>query len=212
MRFVVAAWPSRAPEEKERFETMWLDDTRHPDEQRKKRWRRILGRLLALISEEEFVLDATRDLRRQMEKDGELEENRPIRSSRFSWGEHEDWEMEHLRRAGVHMDTGPNRMVLDAANALDAKYKATPGDSEAAALAELWSDAMALMAVVDENPGLHGQVDRSAWGHIANAAERVASSPNYAPGADGLPDLDATFAVLDRLTSSGYPEPRETEG
>ncbi|NDK36927.1 hypothetical protein [Rhodovulum sulfidophilum] len=41
VRFVVAAWPSRAPEEKERFETMWLDDTRHPDEQRKKQWRRM---------------------------------------------------------------------------------------------------------------------------------------------------------------------------
>ena len=63
VRFVVAAWPSRVPEEKERFETMWLDDTRHPDEEWKKRWRRILGWLLALIPEEELVLDATRDLR-----------------------------------------------------------------------------------------------------------------------------------------------------
>lgn len=210
VRFVAAAWPSRTPEERERFETMVLDDMRDTEQQR--RWRRILGRLLALIPEQELVLDATRNLRQKMKKDGELEENRPIRTFHISGGGHEDWELEQLRREGVDMDADPNRMILDASNALDAKYKATPGDSEAAALVALWSDAMALTAVVDDNPGLHGQVYRSAWGHVANAAERVASSLNYAPGADGLPDLDTMFAVLDRLSSSRYPEPRETEG
>lgn len=212
VRFVAAAWPSRTPEERERFETMILDDTRHPDKEQKRRWRRIIGRLLALIPQEELVLDTTRDLRRQMEIDGELEENRPLRNLHISRGDHEDWEMEQLRRKGVDMDAGPNRMVLDASNALDAKCKATPSDSEAAALTALWSDAMTLMALVDENPGVHGQVDHSAWGHISNAVECVASSQNYAPGVNGLPDLDTMFAVLDRLSSSMYPEPRETEG
>lgn len=212
VRFVVAAWPSRAPEEKERFETMWLDDTRHPDEEWKKRWRRVIGRLLALIPEEELVLDATRDLRRQMEMHGELEENRPIRNFYLSRGNHEDWEMEQLRREGVDVDAAPNRAVLDAANALDAKCKATPNDSEAAVLAALWSNAMAVSAVVDGNPGLHDRIDRTAWGNIANAVERVASSPNYAPGVYDLPDLDTMFAVLDRLSSSKYPEPREVDG
>lgn len=210
-RFVAAAWPSRTPEERERFETMVLNGSRHPDKEQKRRWRRILGRLLALIPEEELVLDATRNLRWQMEKDEELEENRPIRNFDISWGRHEDWEMEQLRQEGVDMDAGPNRMVLDASNALEAKYKATPDDSEAAALVLLWSDAMALTAMVDANPGLHVRVDHSAWGHISNAVERVASSPNYAPGVDGLPDLDTMFAVLDRLSSSKYPGTRETE-
>jgi hypothetical protein len=54
-------------------------------------------------------------------------------------------------------------------------------------------------------------VDHAAWGHVSNAVERVASSPNFIPGTDGLPDLDAMFAVLDRLSSSKYPEPREDE-
>jgi hypothetical protein len=211
VRFVAAAWPSRTPEEKERFEAMVLDDSRHPDEDRKKRWRRILGRILAVVPEETLSLDATRDLRRQMEKDGELEENRPVRSYFSSWGDHDDWEMEQLRRDGVDMDSGPDRSVLDASNALDAKYKATPGDSDAAALAALWSDAEALVTLVDANPGLHGQVDRSAWGHISNAVERVASSANYVPGADGLPDLDTMFAVLRRLSLSKYPEPSRKE-
>ena len=211
VRFVAATWPSRTADEKERFERMVLDDTRHPDKERKKRWRRILGRLLALIPEEELVLDATRELRRQMEKNGELEENRPIRSLTFSRGGDDDWEMEQLRREGVEMDNGPDRVVLDAANALDTKYKATPDNSEAAALAALWSDLMALTAAIDNNPGLHSRIEHSAWGRIANAVERVASSPNYAPGANGLPDLDLMFGVLDRLTSSKYPESHGTE-
>lgn len=211
VRYVAAAWPSRTTEEKECFEKMVLDDTRHPENERKKRWRRILGRLLALIPEEELVLDATRDLRKQMEKDGELEENRPLRTFHTSQGVYEDWEMEQLRREGVDLDAGPNRTVLDASNALNAKCNATPNDCEAVALAALWSDAMALTALVDENPGLHATVDRSAWGHISNAVERVASNPNYAPGAADLPDLDTMFAVLDRLSSSRYPESRETE-
>lgn len=211
VRFVAAAWPSRTPEEKERFERMMLDDTRHPDEEQEKRWRRILGRMLALIPEEELVLDATRDRRRQMERDGELEENRPIRTFCISRGGYEDWELERLRQEGVDMDAGPNRMVFDASKALDAKYKATSDDSEAAALAALWSDVMVLVELVDSNPGLHGLVDHSAWGHIANAVERVASSPKYIPDAEGLPDLDTLFSVLDRLSSSKYPEPRGTE-
>ena len=116
-----------------------------------------------------------------------------------------------MRRDGVDVDAGPNKAILDASNALDAKYKASPSGSEASVLAALWSDAVALTALMDANPGLHEQVDRSAWGHIANAVERVASSPNYRPGADGLPDLDTMFALLARLSASKYPEPSGKE-
>jgi hypothetical protein len=211
VRFVAAAWPTRTPEQRERFETMALNDTLRPDEKRQKRWRHILGRLLALVPEEMLSLDATRELRRQMEKDGELEENRPVRSFYSSWGGHDDWELEQLRRDGVDVDAGPNKTILEASNALDAKYKASPGESEASVLAALWSDAVTLTATMDANPGLHEQVDRSAWGHIANAVERVASSPNYNPGAGGLPDLDTMFALLGRLSASKYPEPSGKE-
>ena len=106
------------------------------------------------------------------------------------------------------MDNGPNRVVLDASDALYASVNATPRDSDAAKLAPLWSEAMALLALIHANPGLHDQVDHSAWGHISNAVERVASSPNFAPGADGLPNLDTMLAVLARLSASKYPEPR----
>jgi hypothetical protein len=208
IRFVAAAWPSRSHEKRRGFEEMALDDTRHADDGARRRWRRILGRLLTLIPEEALALEPTRALRRQMQAEGELTDNRPIHSFSSGWGGHEDYVRGKLRREGVDMDGGPNRVVLDASDALYASVNATPGDSAAAKLATLWSEAMALLALIDANPGLHGQVDHSAWGHVSNAVERVASSRNFAPGADGLPDLDTMLAVLARLSASNYPEHR----
>lgn len=208
VRFVAAAWPSRSHEERRGFEEMVLNDKRHADDDARGRWRRVLGRLLALIPEEALVLDATRDLRRRMQTGGELTENRPIRSLAVSWGRNEDYVRENLRREGVDMDDGPNRVVLDASDALHASVNATPGDSDAAKLATLWSEATALIALLDANPELHGQVDHSSWGHVSNAVQRVASSPNFAPGVDGLPNLDTMLAVLARLSASKCPESR----
>ena len=74
-----------------------------------------------------------------------------------------------------------------------------------------WLVTAALLALLDANPGLHDQVDHSAWGHISNAVERVASSRNFTPGMGGLPDLDKMLALLARLSISKYPEPREDE-
>lgn len=208
VHFIAAAWSSRTLEDRERFEAMSLHAAEHPDEKRKQQWRRVLVRMLALIPEETLALDATRRLRRQMENDGELLEEPRAQGIHRLGDDHENWQIERLRHEGVHMDAGPDRMIFEAFNALDAKCMATPADSEASALAALWSDAMAMIAMIDENPGLHGQIDHWAWGHVANTVERVASSSNYVPGLGGLPDLDTMFAVLGRLSSSKYPEAR----
>jgi hypothetical protein len=211
VRFVAAAWPSRSHEERRGFEEMVLDDTRHADDDARERWRHIIGRLLELIPEEALVLKPTRELRGRMQADGELSENRPIRSFSSSWGGHQEYVRDTLRRKGVKGDGGPNQVVLDASDALYASVNATPSASDVAKLAGLWSEATALLALIDANPGLHAQVDHSAWGHVSNAVERVASSPNFAPGADGLPDLDTMLAVLARLSASKYPELRGDE-
>jgi hypothetical protein len=211
IRFVAAAWPSRSHEERHGFEEMMLDNTRHGDDDARRRWRLIFGRLLALIPEEALALEPTRDLRGQMQADGELTDNQPICTFTTWWGEYEDSTREELQRAGVDMDSSPNRVVLDASDALHASVNETPADSDAAKLVTLWSEATALLALIDANPGLHGQVDHSAWGHVSNAVERVASSQNFAPGVDGLPELDTMLAMLARLSASKYPE-RRVEG
>jgi hypothetical protein len=194
-----------------RFETMALDETRFTNEDDLRRWHRILGRILALVPENALELEPTRALRRLLDAEGLLTDNEPIYRCSTHWGGQGDIVRDELRRAGVDMDAGPNRQVLDASNALYALVQRTPSNSAAHDLAVLWRDAMGLLALIDANRGLHNQLDRSAWGHVANAVERVASTPSYAPGAHGLPDLTTMFEVLERLSSSPYPEPRESE-
>ena len=200
VRFIVAAWPTRSHEERRAFEEMMLDDTRHDDGDARLRWRLIFGRLLALIPEENLALESTRDLRRQMQVGGELMDNRPSHSFTSVLCEHEDYVRGKLRREGVDLDGGPDQTVLDASDALNASVHSTPSASDAPKLATLWTEAMELLALIDANSGLHEQVDLSAWGHVSKAVERVVSSPSFAPGADGLPDLDTMLAVLARLS------------
>lgn len=211
VRFVAAAWPSRSVEERTRFETMALEDNRFGAENDRLRWRRILGRVLALLPEDELVLEATRSLRREIEAEDGLRENLPLHSITTRWGENGDWERDDLRRAGVNIDDGPDAELLTLSDALYAHVERTPSESAPSGLAALWSDAMAVVALIDAHAeGLHPRIDRSAWGHVANAVERIASSPHYAPGTADLPTLEAMFAMLARLSASRYPEPRES--
>ena len=211
VRFVAAAWPSQTREAHIRFETMALDETRFADEDSLHRWHCILSRVLALVPQEALELKAMRALRCTLDAESLLAENEPMCRYTRSRGDHGDFVRGQLRRAGVDLDSGPNQEVLDASDALHADVERTPSSSPAPDLAALWSKAVALVGLIDANPGLQSQVDHSAWGHVANAVERVASSPTYAPGADGLPDLAAMFAVLELLSSSRYPESREVE-
>ena len=209
VRFVAAAWPSRTHEAHIRFESMALDETRFADVDERDRWRRILGRILAQVPEEALELDAMRALRRTFSAEGLLTENEPIYRFTTSWGGRDDSMRDELRRAGVDMDAGPHREVLDASNALHVHVERTSSVSPACNLAALWSEAMLLLALIDSSPNLNIQVGHSAWGHIANAVARVSSSPNYAPDAANLPDLATVFAILERLSSSHYPQPRD---
>lgn len=211
VRFVAAAWPSRTREARIRFETMALDETRFNGQDDLRGWHRILGRILTLVPEDALELEAMRKLRRRLNAEGLLVENVPIHRLTVGWGDRGDIVRDRLRRAGVDMNDGPNREVLDASDALHAHVERTSSNSTAPDLGALWHDAVMLLALIDTDPGLSNEVDRSAWGHIANAVERVASSQNYVPGVDGLPDLATMFAILERLSSSRYPEPRKGE-
>lgn len=211
VRFVASAWPSRTREARVRFETMALDETRFTDGDRLQRWRHILGRILALVPEDVLELEATRALRRALSAEGLLTGNAPVNWTTTYSGDPADFMRDELRRAGVDLEDGPNRDVFEASNALYADVQRTPPDSLAPELAALWRAAEALLALIDANPGLPNQLDHAAWGHVANAVERVASSPHYSPGEDGLPYLAAMFAALQRLSASRYPEPCQVE-
>lgn len=208
VRFVAAAWPTQTRPARARFEGMALDESRFTDGDDLDRWRHILGRVVASLPAETLELEATRDLRNALTAEGLLTENAPIYQFTSHRGGTGNFVHDQLRRAGVDLDTGSHREVLDASEALHDQCKETPTSSTALELAALWSAAMALLALIDTLPDLHDQLSRSAWGNVANAVERVASSSAYMPGLDDLPDLSTFFSILQRLSSSRYPEPR----
>ncbi len=209
IRFVAAAWPSRTRDEHVRFEIMALDETRFADEVDLERWHHILGRILALLPEEVLELEAMRSLRQKLDERGFLTENQPIYRTTSYWGNQDDVVRDDMRRAGVDIDSGSNQEVFKASEALHELFDRTPSESSASDLAALWRDSVELIAMIDVAFDLHGRVDHSAWGHISNAVERVASSQNYVPGEEGLPDVASMISVLERLSSSPYPERRE---
>lgn len=206
IKFVAAAWSTRSREARIRFETMVLDVARFSDESSLHRWHFTRDRILAAVPENALELEATRELRRSIDTAGSPPANDSIQQSAA-----DDFVRDQLRRAGVNMDTGPNQLVYDASDTLYVRIQQIPSDSPVQDLAVLWREAMELVALIDANPGLDDQVDRAAWGHVSNAVERIASSPNYTPGAVDLPDLVTMFAVLNRLSASRYPDEHENE-
>jgi len=138
IRFLAAAWASRSSEARIRFETMALDGTRFEDEEDRLRWRRILGRVLNPIPEEQLELAELRAQRQELAAEGLLTENDPVRRLTTSWGERPDFVREQLRRDGVDVDDGPTRQILEASEALGALLSATPSESPALELAALW--------------------------------------------------------------------------
>ena len=211
VRFVAAAWQSRTSDARIRFETMALDEMRFTAEDKLGRWHRILGRIFTLVPEDAFELEEMRSLYRVLNAEGFLLENEPIHRFTHTLGDHGDFVRDELRRAGVDLDAGPHMEVLNASDALHARFERTPLSSNVSDLVALWNDAVALLALIDMNSELHDLVVHSAFGHVANAIERIVSSPNYVPGTYGLPDFATIFAVLERLSSSRYPELPEAE-
>lgn len=209
VRFVAAAWPSRSPEARYSFETMALDESRFSGEDELARWHVILDRILAAIPEEALRSERLLALHRALDESFSAAGDLPELSVSVTPVDHNARTRDHLRSTNVDMDAGPDVHVLDASEALNTLIKQTPSGSGAPQLAALWNQAIALLALLDASPAIHERSSHSAWGYVANAVARVASDANYAPGLEGMPALATMFSILDRLSSSPYPQSAE---
>ncbi|MCG7996252.1 MAG: ATP-binding protein [Candidatus Thiodiazotropha taylori] len=208
--FITSAWPSRTREERIRFETMTLDNIElSANEGDLHQWHYIMGHILAPIPEDILEMDATRTLRHELETKGLLTQNdEPDLDDIHTYV---DYVRDELQRAGIIVTTNPYLEILAASDTLYTHIGQTPTTSSAHKLAGLWKESLELIALIDLHPGLHELVYRSAWGHISNAIERMASSENYSPGLNNLPDLTELFIVLERLSSNQYPAQIESK-
>jgi hypothetical protein len=207
--FAVLAWPSRTNEQKAQFESLLLGRSASEDPADQHRWKSTLKGFFERVEEDALVLEPSRDLRRTLAEADAFSARTAGHMTSGAAEDHFDWKLDRVRREGIDPNAEPQRTVREASDALYERLGQTPGDNPRPNLAALWSDAVALVALLDAAQELREEVDMAAWGHVSNVVERIASSSTYSPDVDGLPSLPALFSLLQRLSASPYPKPKE---
>lgn len=209
--FAALAWPSRTNEQKARFESQLFGRAASEDPADQHRWQSTLKGFFERVEEDALVLEPSRELWRTLDEAGTVSAKTDgrITTDAADAEDHFDWTLECLRRDGIAPHAEPQRSVREASDTLYERLGHTPADHPRPYLAALWAEAVALVDLLDSKVGLHEQVDMPAWGHVSNVVERIASSPNYSPGIDGLPSLSVLFLLLQRLSASPYPKSEE---
>lgn len=211
-RFAALAWPSRSPEERMAFEHMVLDRGGFGEGNEDHYiWQDAVAGFLAAVGEDALALDDLRALRRSLVKDQNASPA-GISTDTDLEGAGQEYVRQGPRQGGGDRHTGSNRTVHEASNVLYEHVQKASANSPGQELSALWQEALALIQQIDANPELDEQVRQQAWGHVSNAVEKIVASSSYAPGAPGLPPLEDVLPVLERLTTSVYPLPRERQG
>jgi len=210
IRCAAACYPSRSPDERRLFEEKVLAAWQSGDDEHETRWRRrLLGRLLNMVSEADIATDAMRALRAELAAGDELEDNDALHSFRVSHRAY-DHVRETLHRQGVNADAEPIAVLLETSDALHQLVNDTPAESDAGLLSALWPATVAMVGRLDAaGADVPDEVLHQGWGYVANAVERIASAPAFEPGAAGLPSLGEIIGLLDRLSNSVYPKGKE---
>jgi hypothetical protein len=209
--FAVLAWPSRTNEQKARFESLLFGRAASEDPADQDRWQSTLKVFFERVGEDALVLEQSRELRRTIAESGALSARTAGHMTTGAAEDHFDLKIERLSREGIDPHTEPQRTIREASDALYERLRQTPDDNPRPYLAALWSEAVALMVLLDAAQVLHEEIDMAAWGHVSNVVERIASSSTYSPEVDGLPSLPALFSLLQRLSASPYPKPKEED-
>ena len=207
VRFLAAAYPLQTAHARAAFETDALRPDFFTDEREQRWWRRTLARLLSLVDAAALATDAMRTRHDEFATASELSGNPPLSSITTGWGPAGGVTRGLLARQGVNVDDGIDARVLAQSETLSDLVQQTPGDGDVAALAALWAEVEATVALFDAHAHeLNENLEQPVWGHISNAVERIAGNGSYIPGADGLPPLYLLLSVLRRLWTSRFPE------
>ncbi|PRE64313.1 hypothetical protein C6P82_17190 [Burkholderia multivorans] len=209
--FLGAVYAERTTQEKMAFEQTAIDvltSMAEPDW-----WQSLLARLLSILPEDQIATAAMRSLRAKLAAEDELRGNEPfitVTSGGWLPNEHDIVDT-LLRRDGVDLDDEAVKTVREASRTLDALVRAPTDKTPDAPL--LWRHAIALQELLDTPRAspLPEAVLHSSWGSVSNAVERITQADAYLPGTNGLPSLDELVALIERLSKSPYPGPRQRD-
>ncbi|WP_260696648.1 P-loop NTPase family protein [Rhizobium laguerreae] len=210
---LAAAYPGRSAEERTLFEAEALRPKLFTGERVRRWWASVLGRFLGSVDEASLATDGMRERRASLAAAGELSGNPPLQSSMTSWRPTGGATRRLLESEGVDLDNGPDATMIAQSEALHRLVTETDAKSSVAELAGLWTQVQVTIAMYDAHAGvLHERVEQPVFGHVSNAVERIAASEAYRSVSPGLPSIEQLLAVLRRLWSSRFPEPRESTG
>ncbi|WP_162864074.1 hypothetical protein [Pseudomonas viridiflava] len=195
-----ACWSTRSVGERIRFETMILDEARFDDEASLNRWKYTRDRIVKALPEAELQLESTRELRQSMDVSTNDTFTLPQGSLTGQ-----------LSQADESADATAAQMVSNASTRLQERLRQLREGTSADDLSSLWSECVNLLALIDSNEHTAIEIECAAIGNISNVVAHIASNPSYWPGDGSLPTLDAMFAMLERLSSSPYPDAEETD-
>lgn len=211
VRLLAAVYPSQSLDARAAFEAEALRPDLFTDAAEQRWWRRTLSRFLSLTDADAIATDAMRALRAELVESEELTGNPPTRSGSIRWGSTGRM-TRSLAREGVDTEQGLDAQMVEQSETLSDLVQNTPSASDAAALGVLWAATRATIDMYDANAAaLHEKVEQPVWGNISNAIERIVNAAAYVPVADGLPSIEEMLAIVDRLWTSRFPEPKDNE-
>jgi hypothetical protein len=202
--FLAAAYGAQSRESRNAFETSVLIEHLFPDEREARWWRSVLQRFLSVVERDQLVTPKMLALRDEMAAAGDLGGNRPFVSVEVGWGSSDNIVDSLLLSDGADLERSPEREIRAASRKVEDYVKLGSENDTAPNLTVLWRDTIGLVAILDDAVGEHPHAElvHSSWGAACNGVERLAKSPAYAPNADGLPDLTALLALIDRLAAT----------
>lgn len=201
--FLTAAFPSRAEEDRARFELSLAARVEGDRD-----WDGPAARFLSDLDPIYLVTREGKALRERLQAEGDLRGNEPY--SDFSIrSETVDTDF-LLSRSGIAVSSGPDGELRDLVRPLEGVLKEFRDDVDPERIASLWNG---LEQVIDALDRLEVAEDssRAAWAAVGEAVERLSESPDYLPSKDGHPSLSRLLEIIDRLAASPYPEPKEVD-
>jgi len=212
VRFLAAVYPSRSTAERTAFEIEAMRDDLFETEAKQHWWRHVLSRWLSQLDKDVIATEPMRSLRDELAATDELTGNPPTYSSSIRRGSLRWGARSLLAGEGVDVVAGIDAQMLARSEALNDKIQTTPSERGGAALGELWTEVLAIIAFYDaHSDALHEKVEQPVWGYISNAVERIVGAKSYTPGDDGMPPIEEVLGVLQRLWESRFPEVQEND-
>lgn len=210
--YLAATYARRSLVDREVFETAALGTIVFEPETPATAWDHILGRLLSEVEATDLATPAIRDLQEAKRAAGDLTGNRPYLSIETGWRSTDDIVDSMLRDGGVNLEAPPQRDVRAASRRVEDQVRSGADTASSPELAELWSDVVALVAILDATPDIPETLAHSSWGAVCNGLEQIARGEVYTPGEAGHPPLNDLLALIDRLAVSRWPEGQTVSG